>query len=278
MKIKAVIFASNDNIKLDFTLKHFTRNNPDIPVLLYNNGNTEMKEIADKYNCAYQKIDNIWHKQTSCGIGSFNYDWFKYVFDFALQEDDYTHILFLETDIYTRKKIKIEPKFDMAGPLGFANTRDNTLFNYFNLKELGYTFNQLGGRLSFPHTGCGGTIYTKEFFYKTKENLYLIKKVYEEKIESCYMDLIMTYLGIISGCSIGEWEEASNVWGHYRKKNKSEKYQIYRTNWNAAMIHKIKYENKFKLQLDIMKSKLGYKVFFFRVYTKLKEFGLIKKI
>ncbi len=220
MKIKGIIFASNDDLKLDFTLKHFKKHNPEIPILIFDNGSTDLKLIAEKYGYQYRKIPNIWHKKTRCGIGSFDYHWFEYMFEFGLQEDDYTHILFLETDVYTQKPITLEPKYDMAGPLGFSNIKENELFHYFNLDKLGYSFNQMDGRLAFPHTGCGATIYKKELFKKCQNNLPLIKKVYEEKIEHCYMDLLMTYLAIISGCTVGRWEDSTNIWGEYGKNKK----------------------------------------------------------
>lgn len=270
MKIKAIIFASNDDKKLDFTLKHFKHHNPQIPVLIYNNGSTDMEPLAKKYNYLYKKIPNIWHKKTHCGVGSFNYEWFEYMFEFGLMNDEYTHILFLETDIYTIKPITKIPKYDMAGPLGFSGLEENVLFKYFNLEKFGYKFNQMGGILSFPHTGCGGTIYTKEFFTKSQKNLPLIKKVYKDKIENCYMDLIITYLAIISDCSIGNWSDSTNIWGEYRIGNKNELYKLHRTNWKSALIHKIKYKNEYRLLFDILKSKIAYMILIYNIYFKLK--------
>ena len=240
MKIKAIIFASNDDKKLDFTLKHFKYHNPEIPVLIYNNGNTNMEPIAVKYGCEYKKIPNIWHKKTHCGVGSFNYQWFEYMFEFGLKEDGYTHILFLETDIYTIKPITKIPKYDMAGPLGFGGPNENVLVDYFDIKKYNYKFNQMNNSRAFPHTGCGGTIYTKDFFKKSEKNLFLIKKVYEEKIENCYMDLIITYLAIISNCSVGSWYDSTNIWGEYILNNENKLYEIHKTNWDAALIHKVK--------------------------------------
>ena len=269
MKIKAIIFASNDDRKLDFTLKHFKYRNPHIPVLIYNNGSTDMKPIANKYGYEYKKVPNIWHKKTHCGIGSFDYKWFEYMFEFGLKDDEYTHVLFLETDIYTIKPITKIPEYDMSGPLFFSSEQENILYNYFDIKKYGYEFNQMYNRMAFPHTGCGGTIYSKEFFIKSQKNLPFVKKVYAEKIENCYMDLIMTYLAIISNCSFGNWKDSTNICGDYRL-NKNKLYKLSKTNWGAALIHKVKYKNNIKLIFDILISVIGYKVIIYKIYFKLK--------
>ncbi len=246
---------SNDLDRLDFTLKNFRKHNPNIPVLVYDNGTISSEDIAKKYDCEYKKIENIWHKKTHCGTGSFDYRWFEYMFDFGLAKDDYTHILFLETDVYTTGPITKEPKYDMAGPLSFCGPKENVFFEYFNFKELGFSFNLNNGSRYITHTGCGGTIYTKEFFEKSKANLPLIKKAYEEMIPYCFMDLLITILGIISGCTVGDSEETSNLYGKYVYDEKRKDYKLIPVNWKVPMVHHVKFISENELLRTKIKSK-----------------------
>lgn len=247
---------SNDTERLDFTLRNFKKHNPNVPVLVYNNGgNFELaKKIAEKYRCEYKYIENIWHKKTHCGTGSFNFRWFELLFEYALQEDDYTHILFLETDVYTQKKIATEPLYDMAGPLSFCGPKENILFGYFKLEKYGYKFIFENNSRAFPHTGCGGTIYKKDFFVKSKENLHLIQKAYEEMIPYCFMDLLITILGMISGCSIGDWQDTSNLYGKYIYNTQKNIFYLKKCDWKAPMIHHIKYISDRDLLIKKIKS------------------------
>lgn len=258
---------SNDNSRLDFTLKTFKKHNPEIPVLVYNNGgNSEAENVAKKYNCSYKFIPNIWHKQTRCGTGSFNYEWFKYLFEFGLEEDDYTHVLFLETDVYATGPIINEPEFDMSGPLHFCSEKENPLFEYFNLDKFGYKFNLQNNSRFLAHTGCGGTIYKKDFFKKSQKNLPIIQKAYNDVIEHCFMDLIITILGVISDCSIGDWNDVTNFQGKYIYDSDKKDYVTIRCNWNTPLIHNIKYTSELNLILKKIKSIVSTKI----VYLKSK--------
>jgi hypothetical protein len=223
MKIKAIIFMSDDMARLDFTLKHFKRTNPHIPVLVYDNGKNDASSIAYKYGYEYKKIESIWHKQTHCGAGSFSFHWFELMFAYGLADDEYTHILFLETDVYALRTITREPQYEMAGPLMHANPVE--------LAQWGLS----------THTGCGGTIYAKSFFKKCEAQLPVIKKDYEDHIENCYMDLLMTRLGTISGCTIGPWEEADHIAS---------------VNFKVALMHNVKYESPLQMCMLLAKARI----------------------
>lgn len=253
-KIKAIIFMSNDHLKLDFTLRNFREHNSEAPVLVYNNGGVSSEGIAKKYNCEYKEIENIWHKSTHCGVGSFNYTWFELMFEYGLADDDFTHILFLETDVYTTKKITLKPLYDMSGPLSFCGSKENILVDYFNLRKKGFDFNFLDKTRAFPHTGCGGTLYSKNFFVQCHKNLPSIKRAYEEMLPYCFMDLLMSILCIVSNCSIGDYDDTSNLYGKYVYSDKDGDYKLRKCNWHKAMVHHIKYKNNKDLFFKKIKS------------------------
>ncbi len=267
MKIKAIIFMSNDIGRLDFTLSTFKKHNPTIPVLVYDNGSISSKAVADKYGYSYKKIENIWHKKTHCGVGSFDYRWFELLFEYGLEEDEYTHILFLETDVYTRRPIRLEPIYDMSGPMNISSPLENIWFDYFDLKSLGYSYKYEKNTVALFHTGCGGTIYKKEFFKKCQNNLPLIKRAYEEKIEHFYMDLLISLLCVISNCSIGDWPETTNLKGNYIFDKKKDAFVYTKCNWSAAMIHNVKFVSKY----DLFKNRILSYVLDNRVKSRLTE-------
>lgn len=227
MKIKAFLQMKDDFERLDFTLFHFTKHNPDIPILVVNDGGSDPSFITEKY----QSVDLINEKKCcwvkNSGNGTFGYTWFERLFHYAFA-DDCTHVLFLETDVYCKKKIEIVPSFDISGFMNSSGISVNKVcYAYFNLKDYGFEFNKFGGEISFLHTGCGGTIYSKEFFEKSLPNLHLIKNAYLQIPDYCFQDVLITILGIISGCSIGNWEELTQM--HYPNYNT-----------RAALVHNYK--------------------------------------
>lgn len=202
MKIQAIMMMKNDINRVDFVLHNFFKWNPDIPVLVYNCGGKSPKQVIDKYsNAKLIDYDDIWHKGTHDGAGSFDPRWFKLMFEYGLN-DNYTHTLFLETDVLTTRKISIEPKYDMSGILNFCGPKEDILYKYFNIPH-------------GPHSSCGSTIFKTDFFKKSFSNLYLIDKAFKEKQQNFYADLLMTILGRISGCSYGYWEECSDLRGYH---------------------------------------------------------------
>ncbi len=253
MKLKAIIFMCNDHERLDFTLKNFRKFHPNIPILVYNNGGKSAKNVASRYKCDYKDIENIWHKDTHCNTGSFDFKWFEYLFEYGLRDDNTTHTLFLETDILTIKPIEKEPLYDMSGPLGLSGVPDIFWYDYFDLKSIDHS-KYMDGAIAYPHTGCGGTIYRKEFFRKCLYNLPKIKQAYIDHPEGSFMDLLITILGIISGCTIGSWAEAKNIHGGFIENDG--KYIMEFCKWNSALIHGVKFKSNFQIFKLKVKTKL----------------------
>ena len=83
---------------------------------------------------------------------------------------------------------------------------------YFKIKKSKHIkyitpWNGEKNEISFLHYGTGGTIFSKSFFDKTSKNLSLIKELNDEKPECFLQDLAITSLALISGCSVGKWED-----------------------------------------------------------------------
>jgi hypothetical protein len=148
------------------------------------------------------------------------------LFDYGLNKE-YTHTLFLETDVLTTKKISIEPKYDMSGILNYCGNGETDLYNMFNL-----TFKQ--------HSGCGSTIYKNEFFEKSKNNLEIVNYIYMKKPQSFFQDLVITILGRISDCSYGHWEECSDVRGYWSPDTNNELSYKPSSDYSTTFIHSVK--------------------------------------
>lgn len=148
------------------------------------------------------------------------------MFDYGLNSD-YTHTLFLETDVLTTKKISIEPKYDMSGILNYCGPKEIELYNHINLDLA-------------PHSGCGSTIFKKEFFEKSTKNLFLVEKWFEQKPRNFFADLVITLLGRISGCSYGYWEECSDLRGYQVPDEDGNYRYIPTSDYSTTFVHSLK--------------------------------------
>lgn len=226
MKIQAIMMMKNDITRMQFVLDNFFKHNPEIPVLVYNCGGKSPKEEIKKYeNAKLIDYDDIWHKKTSSSGGSFDPRWIKLMYEYG-NNKDYTHTLFLETDVLTTKKITIEPKYDMSGILNYCGSDEDGFYTYLNLKK------------DF-HSGCGSTIFNNSFFEKISSNLKLVDKWFEERPRNFFGDLVISVLGRISGCSYGYWEECSDLRGYYIPKN-NEYILVPTSDYSTTFVHSLK--------------------------------------
>lgn len=227
MKIQAIMMMKNDIKRMNFVLENFFKHNPDIPVLVYNCGGNSPKEEVSKFSNA-KLIDyyDIWHKKTHCGVGSFDPRWHKLMFNYGLNSE-YTHTLFLETDVLTTKKITIEPKYDMSGILNYCGSKELELYRHLNL-ELA------------PHSACGSTIFSIDFFKKCEKNLHLVDKWFEEKSENFFADLVMTLLGRLSDCTYGYWEECSDLRGYHVPIGDGKYRYVPSSDYSTTFVHSLK--------------------------------------
>ena len=103
-KYRAILFMCNDERRAEFVIENFTKHNPDIPLMVYNGGNSA-KYLEKKFNIELTEGPNLWHKNTRNPPGSFSYDWVEYMFNVGLNmEEDY--LIFLETDVKVNRKIE----------------------------------------------------------------------------------------------------------------------------------------------------------------------------
>lgn len=227
MKIQAIIFMCNDFKRLDFTLDNLYKHNPDIPTLVINSGGDSPEHVTNKYDkVSLTHAPNLWHKKTHCGVGSFGPEYYEYLFDYGLNKD-YTHTLFLETDVLTTRPITIEPKFDLSGPFNWCGGYEYVLYDYLGLKPK-------------PHTGCGATMFSYNYFNVVKETNYnLYKELFESHPQNYFMDLISTLVGRKAGLTFGHWEEVTNIPQHFVGVNEGE-YIPFPYYEAATLIHNYK--------------------------------------
>ena len=206
MKIQALLFMCNDFSRAKFKLENFYKHNPDIDIKVINSGGDSPKKYLQHIKSIIEFIDteDLWHRQTWCGRGGFGLKYIDILFKYGL-DTRYTHTLYLETDVLTNRKITIEPQYDLAGLFVGCGPKEKFLWNYMNIDNYHY------------HSGCGGTIFTYNFFhtiYNDDSKFVLFKELYNKFPQHYYIDLIITLIARVSNVTCGPWEEVSDVRGH----------------------------------------------------------------
>jgi hypothetical protein len=223
MKIQAIMFMCNDFKRAQFTLENFRLHNADIPIRVVNSGG-ESPEPYLSHIAGIEFIDapNLWHKKTACGTGSFSPQYFDYLFEYGL-DPNYTHTLFLETDVLTNRAITIEPQYDLAGPLNVCGSSEHALYDALGINDYRV------------HTGCGGTMFSYNYFHTIKNNNFkFYQQLYDDYPHHYFMDLIGTLVARLHGLTFGHWEECSNVPHHIIG------YKIKNVDMNATLVHNYK--------------------------------------
>lgn len=204
MKIQAILFMCNDFARAKFTLENFSKWNPDIPIRVINSGGDSPEPYLRHIpNTEFIDAPNLWHKKTLCGVGSFGPRYYDYLFEYGLNSD-YSHTLFLETDVLTNRKISISPKYEISGPINPCGHDEIILYKYLNISE------------NFLHTGCGGTIFSYNYFKTISEiNFQFFQDIFDKFAPNYFADLISTLAARVHGLSFGHWEEVSNIPIHF---------------------------------------------------------------
>ena len=216
-KYHAVLYMYNDLPRAEFVIQGMQQNNPHIPLTVYNGGE-DMSFLKTKYNINLVQGRNLWTTDTRHPPGAFNYDWFVSFFDFAKKYDP-DYLIFLETDVKVNKKIEIDPTYDVAGPIfGCGFMERYMLYDFWGCYLNGLPFEEDRGS-RWPHklhTGMGGTAYSRNFFRTCEDRLSDVKKCYDMLPLCGYHDVIISCLARMSGCTLGDWAEASDIRGTER--------------------------------------------------------------
>jgi len=222
MKFQAIMFMCNDFERAFFTLHTFRRHHPDIKIRVVNSGGEDPTSRLKYLNVEVVQAPNLWHKKTLCGVGSFGPEFADYLFDYGLNEE-FTHTLMFETDVLTNRRVTVEPKYDISGPTNPCGHNELKLYDYLNINE-----NKI-------HTGCGGTMFSLNYFKKIKENNYdFFVNLFNKFPQHYFMDMILTLAARVNGLSFGHWEEVSNVPVHVVNG------KMVNVNYSATLVHNFK--------------------------------------
>lgn len=223
MKIQAILFMCNDFARAKFTLENFSKWNPDIPIRVINSGGKCPKPyLAHIGNIEFIDAPNLWHKKTLCGVGSFGPKYYDYLFEYGLNEN-FSHTLFLETDVLTNRKIVIEPEYDISGPNNPCGPNEHVLYDFLDIQE-----NRI-------HTGCGGTMFSLNYFKTIKnKDFKFFTEIFEKFPQNYFMDLISTLAARKNELSFGHWQEVSNIPIHVVNGN------FVSVDHSATLIHNFK--------------------------------------
>lgn len=239
MKYHAVLFMCNDESRARFVIENFLKHNPDIPLTVYNGGKS-VPQLKD-YGVELIEGKNLWHKNTRHPPGSFSYGWFEFLFELA-REKDPDFLIFLETDVKTNRKIQVEPKYDISGPVTQCGGMDRLImYDYWDAYLRGRNFheNEYSNWAHKYHTGMGATAFSRNFFTQCRPKLHLVKKCYKLIPMHCYQDLLITCFARNQNCTMGDWSEVSDTRGTARKLTESDWY-FEPPDESCALIHNYK--------------------------------------
>lgn len=218
MKYLAVLFMCNDEKRAEFVIENFKKYNSDIHLIIYNGGRSATY-LNEKYDIELIEGPNLWHVKTGTPPGSFSYEWFEFLFNIHKKYDP-DYLIFLETDVKVNKKIEIDPEYDISGVCVNCGLLESiVLYYYWGEYQSGKWYNGVDNWSHKLHTGMGGTALSRNFFQKCEKNLPLVKKCYETLSFCCYQDVVITLLARHSGCTMGDWKEASDTRGTARLIN-----------------------------------------------------------
>lgn len=225
---------------------------PSVPIALFEDGSDILKNVAQKFDCYYEKTKIIGSNERYSGRPvkdlSSNIDWLGRIYKSCketLKNTDF--IIHYEDDVLCKRKIKIEPKFDISGARGPTYTDDlkKYLFKKFNTneKERGY-WSSLGSLVSYG--ACGGAIFNRLKFVEAYERIKEIDWNLICKLDSrpCeWSDASLSFIMQHAGFSFGPWED----WVQYETKNLGNYWD--KTGWttplyeteDAAFIHLYKH-------------------------------------
>jgi len=214
----------NDLNRAEFVLDNFKLHNPDILITVYNGGDPQ-PHLIEKYGVELIEGPNLVSKHTRSGM-SFNLNWYDSFYGLA-EKYNPDYMIFLETDVKCNNKITKDPIYDVAGPMGNAGPMETLLVydywtNYINgLEPIGGWSNPFmelqHSRWSHRHhTGMGGTAFSRNFFEKTRDKLDIVRKCFDDIRLWFQNDLIVSCFARHCGCTLGDWQDATDVRGSMR--------------------------------------------------------------
>lgn len=222
MKIQAILVMCNDFKGAQFTLENFRKHNPEVPIRVINGGNDCTPYVSHISDVEIINTPNLWNANTTCRVFGLGPKYFDYLFEYGL-DCNYTHTLYLEPDVLTNRAITIPPQYDISGPLNICSPTDYPLYDALGINDYRV------------HTGCGGTIYSYNYFKTIKvKGFEIYQQLYDLYPQHYYQDLIATVVARVHGLSFGHWKECSNIPAHIIDN------QIVPVNMNATLVHKYK--------------------------------------
>jgi len=240
MKYHAILFMCNDEKRARFVIENFKKHNPEIMLTVYNGGSS-LPQLKDEYDIIYEEGPNLWQTRTRHPPGSFDVNWFYKLFS-THEKYDPDYLIFLETDVAVNKKIEIEPEYDISGPVTTCGMMEIfMMYDFWGNYLRGAPFEE--DRHSKwehkYHTGMGATALSRNFFLTCKKNLHLIEKCYDMIPMHCYQDVMISLFARYSGCTMGDWKDASDTRGTFRKITE-QKWTYEAPNMNCALVHNFK--------------------------------------
>lgn len=211
---------------VNFVLENFRKFYPDSSVFLICDGGKDFTEESKKYNCVYEYVERAYTQNVNLfeDVNSMKEHMFRFGNIDKISEN---YFMILEDDVYIKKEVNIgNLKYDING------CNKNEFFKYAIsslIKEQNSNFSNIE---NIYYGAFGGCILNTEFFKKIFEN----KKKLESDLELFYKnatkdevaaDIILSYLCLINGGTIGSYNGLCEIWyKDYKEREQTNNIEV----------------------------------------------------
>jgi hypothetical protein len=220
MKVGAFYQSGHKLVACYKALEQLRKIYPNMPVDLIEDGSKILESVAKKFNCMYSRIEQSGSNSNHSGRAvvdiESNLKFLERLYNSCKTNlKDVDWIIFYEDDVWCKRQIRIEPRFDIMGALGpvYHKPLYEYLKNKFNVTDDSRNVWSKDGSLE-NYGGCGGTIFKRESFIKVYERLNEIpwSEIYKLDSRPCeWADASLSFIFQHAGFTWGRWED----WDQY---------------------------------------------------------------
>lgn len=205
-----------------YALKQFRKYHPDSPIALWEDNTDNLKPVADKFNCVYNKTTITGRNDCFSGRPAFNLKttlaWADRVYQSCMTTlKDIDWVLHMEDDVWTNRTVKYEPEYQLSGISGLGHNEPlyEFLKKHNNVEDDSRRMWNKDGALGTV-AGCGGSVFNKNSFIVAYK--YLMATIdWNELLEvdtkvTEWTDSFLSFIFQYGGFSVGCWKDASQFY------------------------------------------------------------------
>jgi hypothetical protein len=206
----------DNNILATYTaLKQLRKIYPNAPVAFFEDNSTNLKPIAEIFNCDYTKIvvePEYINKRMLIVDLKTGLQFLKHVYDACITTlKDCEWVMNFEDDVWIQNEIKSFPLLDFGGNPGhgYQPQMYEYLKNRFNVTDNSRTYGSPLGQLE-GYGMCGGGVFKREAFLEAYSKIDEIDWEYLRTLDqriSMYGDAILSFVMLHAGFRYQPWDQ-----------------------------------------------------------------------